>query len=174
MTSMLQSVMDHGTGYPARARGFTIPAAGKTGTMDEYMDAWFVGYVPSLVCGVWMGYDEKRRIGYGMTGARAALPAWTEFMVGATRGRAAEEFPLPAGTMTQEVCAETGMLATTHCPNVTSEMFAEGSEPSESCHAHPGPLLSTSRGPSAGLQIPRSALPQDTEQPRPAALTPPH
>ena len=50
VTSMLQSVMDHGTGFPARARGFTLPAAGKTGTMDDYMDAWFVGYVPSLVC----------------------------------------------------------------------------------------------------------------------------
>ena len=98
MTSMLQSVMDHGTGYPARARGFTAPAAGKTGTMDDYMDAWFVGFVPSLVCGVWVGYDEKKTIGHGMTGARAALPAWTDIMIGATRGRPVEDFPVPAGT----------------------------------------------------------------------------
>ena len=56
MTSMLQSVMDHGTGYPARAAGFTLPAAGKTGTMDDYMDAWFVGYIPSLSVGVWVGF----------------------------------------------------------------------------------------------------------------------
>ena len=129
MTSMLQSVVDHGTGYPARARGFLNPAAGKTGTMDEYMDAWFVGYTPSMVAGTWVGYDEKRPIGQGMTGARAALPAWTDFMIGATRGRPVEDFPMPAGTTTREVCAETGMLATDACPNVTTEIFTEGSEP---------------------------------------------
>ncbi len=138
MTSMLESVVDHGTGYPARERGLTIPAAGKTGTMDDYMDAWFVGYVPSLVCGVWVGYDQKKTIGPGMTGARAALPAWTDFMIGATRGRPVEDFPMPLGTVTRQVCAETGMLATDACPDVTTEMFAEGSEPTEYCSAHPG------------------------------------
>lgn len=141
MTSMLQSVMDHGTGYPARAAGFTIPAAGKTGTMDEYKDAWFVGYIPSLVCGVWVGYDEKRYIGPGMTGGRAALPIWTEVMISATRGRPVEGFPAPAGTVECVVCAETGMLATVACPNTTSEMFAEGAEPAELCSAHPGEAL---------------------------------
>lgn len=138
MTSMLQSVMDHGTGYPARARGFTAPAAGKTGTMDDYMDAWFVGYVPSVACGVWVGYDEKRTIGNGMTGAHAALPIWTDFMIGATRGLPPENFPMPAGTVTRLVCAESGMLATDACPSTTTEMFAEGSEPTEYCTTHPG------------------------------------
>ena len=130
MTSMLQSVMDQGTGYPARARGFYNPAAGKTGTMDDYMDAWFVGYIPSLVCGVWVGFDQKRTIGPGMTGARAALPAWTDFMIAATRGRPVEEFPVPAGTVTRQICAETGMLATEACP-----------EPAEYCTTHPGKPL---------------------------------
>ncbi len=138
MTSMLQSVMDHGTGAPARLRGFALPAAGKTGTMDDYMDAWFVGYVPSLVCGVWVGFDEKRPIGPGMTGARVALPAWTDFMLGATRGRPAEDFPAPAGTVERDVCAETGMLATENCPHSAVERFPEGSEPQEPCAAHPG------------------------------------
>jgi penicillin-binding protein 1A len=141
MTSMLQSVMDHGTGFPARARGFTLPAAGKTGTMDDYMDAWFVGFVPSLVCGVWFGYDEKKTIGPGMTGARAALPAWTDIMMGATRGRPVEDFPLPAGTISRLVCAESGMLATDQCPNTTNENFPEGSEPTELCTTHPGKPL---------------------------------
>jgi len=150
MTSMLQSVMDHGTGYPARARGFTAPAAGKTGTMDDYMDAWFVGFVPSLTCGVWVGYDEKRPIGPGMTGARAALPAWTDIMIGATRGRPVEYFPVPAGTITRDVCAETGMLATVACPNVTNEVFEEGSEPTEYCTAHPGKPLPPPQGQAAG------------------------
>ncbi|MBI5168818.1 MAG: PBP1A family penicillin-binding protein [Candidatus Eisenbacteria bacterium] len=144
MTSMMQSVMDHGTGYPARARGFTLPAAGKTGTMDNYMDAWFVGYTPGIVCGVWVGYDEKRVIGPGMTGARAALPIWTDFMIGATRGRQVEDFPVPAGTVGRIVCAESGMLATDACPNTTTEMFIEGSEPTEACSTHPGRMLQPS------------------------------
>ena len=141
MTSMLQSVMDHGTGYPARARGFSNPSAGKTGTMDEYTDAWFIGYVPSLVCGVWVGFDQKKMIGQGMTGARAALPAWTDFMIAATRGRPVEEFPAPEGTVSREICAETGMLATEACPGVTTEVFNEGAEPTELCTAHPGKAL---------------------------------
>ncbi len=138
MTSMLQSVMDHGTGYPARSRGFINPAAGKTGTMDDYMDAWFVGFVPNLVCGVWVGFDQKKTIGPGMTGARAALPVWADFMIDATRGRPVEDFPAPIGTATRQVCAETGMLATDRCPNVTSELFGEGSVPTEYCSTHPG------------------------------------
>ena len=141
VTSMLESVVDHGTGAPARARGFTNPAAGKTGTMDDYMDAWFVGYTPNLVAGVWVGFDQKKTIGPGMTGARAALPAWTDFMIAATRGRPVEDFPVPAGTVTREVCAETGMLATQSCPNVTTEQYPEGSEPTEYCTQHPGPPL---------------------------------
>ncbi|MCC6649523.1 MAG: PBP1A family penicillin-binding protein [Candidatus Eisenbacteria bacterium] len=154
VTSMLQSVMDHGTGFPARARGFTLPAAGKTGTMDDYMDAWFVGYVPSLVCGVWVGYDEKKVIGPGMTGARAALPIWTEFMIGATRGRTVEDFPVPAGTTGRIVCAESGMLATDACPNTTTEMFGEGSEPTELCSTHPGKALQPAATPSAPASAP--------------------
>ena len=151
MTSMLRSVMDHGTGYGARARGFTLPAAGKTGTMDEYRDAWFVGYIPSLVCGVWVGHDEKKVIGPGMTGTRAALPIWTNILIGATRGRPVEDFPEPAGTTTRQVCAETGMLATDACPSVTSETFEEGAEPSEPCSSHPGrPLQVPPAPPQAG------------------------
>jgi penicillin-binding protein 1A len=142
MTSMLESVMDHGTGHPARDRGFLLPAAGKTGTMDEYMDAWFEGYIPSLVCGVWVGFDQKKTIGPNMTGARAALPVWTDFMIGATRGRPVEDFSMPVGTVTRQVCSETGMLATDACPDVTNEMFNEGSEPTEYCSAHPGRPLS--------------------------------
>ncbi len=146
MTSMLESVMDHGTGFPARAAGFTIPAAGKTGTMDEYMDAWFVGYVPSVAVGVWVGYDEKKSIGPGMTGARAALPIWTEIMMGATRGKSVEDFPMPSGTISRLVCAETGMLATDQCPSPSNEMYEEGAEPTEYCNTHPGrPLDPTTR-----------------------------
>jgi membrane carboxypeptidase/penicillin-binding protein len=148
MTSMLQSVMDHGTGYPARAQGFSNPAAGKTGTMDDYMDAWFVGYTPSLVAGVWVGYDQKRPIGGGMTGSRAALPAWTDFMIAATRGRPVEDFPTPLGLVTRLVCAETGLMATEACPNVTGETFSEGAEPTEPCSVHRGRLIQSESFPS--------------------------
>jgi penicillin-binding protein 1A len=138
MTSMLESVMNHGTGWPARAAGLTVPAAGKTGTMDDYMDAWFVGYIPSLCVGVWVGYDEKRPIGPGMTGARAALPIWTEIMLGATRGKSPEDFPTPLGTTHRIVCTESAMLATDQCPSYSNEMFDEGTEPADYCNTHPG------------------------------------
>jgi penicillin-binding protein 1A len=168
MTSMLETAVDHGTGAPARAMGFTIPAAGKTGTMDDYMDAWFVGYIPSLVSGVWVGFDQKHTIGPGMTGARAALPAWTDFMIAATRGRPVEDFPVPAGTVAREICAETGMLATQSCPNVTTEQFPEGSEPTELCTAHPGPpLVQPSQTSDDGHQV--SAEPIHDETPVGAA-----
>ncbi len=161
MTSMLQSVMDHGTGYPARSLGFTAPAAGKTGTMDDYMDAWFVGFTPSLVCGTWVGYDQKKSIGGGMTGARAALPAWTDFMIAATRGRPVEDFPVPEGTASREVCAETGMLATIACPNVTTETYNEGSEPTELCTAHPGRALEPAEPEAATIAAPASPAAAD-------------
>ena len=157
MTSMLQSVMDHGTGYPARARGFTAPAAGKTGTMDDYMDAWFVGFVPSLVCGVWVGYDEKKTIGPGMTGARAALPAWTDIMIGCDARPAGRGLPRARRAPSSRiVCAESGMLATDACPNVTTESFREGSEPTEYCTTHPGKPLSPPSAPAT----PTPALPR--------------
>ncbi len=150
MTSMMQSVMDQGTGAPARARGLSIPVAGKTGTMDEYMDAWFCGFTPSPVGGAWVGFDQKKTIGPGMTGGRAALPAWTDFMIAATRGRPVEDFQVPVGTVSRLVCAETGMLATDACVNVTNETFNEGSEPTEYCTAHPGhPLQPATPSPAA-------------------------
>jgi len=138
MTSMLQSVVDHGTGYPARAMGLTVPAAGKTGTTDDYTDAWFVGYTPSLVCGTWVGFDVKRPLGKGMTGAVAALPVWTDVMRTWTANRPLEYFDLPSGTVTREICAETGLLATDACPEVTTEVFTAGTEPQEVCNVHVG------------------------------------
>ncbi len=138
MTNMLQSVMDHGTGYPARARGFTAPAAGKTGTTDDYSDAWFIGYTPSLVAGVWVGFDVKKPMGKGVTGGLGALPVWTDFMLAATRGRPVEQFTVPHQGETREICTETGLLATDACPTVTAEIFPPGTEPTEYCNVHVG------------------------------------
>src|SRR5260370_9730479 len=129
MTSMLQDVIDPGTGFPSRLGGFLNPAAGKTGTMDDYMDAWFVGYTPSLVAGTWVGFDEKKPIGPGMTGARAALPAWTDFMLGATRGRPVENFEPPTGSATRLICAQSGMPAPDHSPQRPPPTFQHPSQP---------------------------------------------
>ena len=93
MVALLQSVVKEGTAR--RARVLNRAVAGKTGTTNDYTDAWFIGLTPSLTCGVWVGFDQKRSLGRGETGGRAALPIWIEFIRQATRQKAAEEFPPP-------------------------------------------------------------------------------
>lgn len=93
MNSLLKGVMDRGTGAPARRWGFTRPAAGKTGTTNDYKDAWFVGYTPELLAVVWVGYDGPAKI--GLSGSEAALPIWTEFMKAATANMPVTDFAPP-------------------------------------------------------------------------------
>ncbi len=93
MVALLQSVVEEGTAR--RARVLDRAVAGKTGTTNDYTDAWFIGLTPSLTCGVWVGFDQKRSLGRGETGGRAALPIWIEFIRQVTRQEAAEEFPSP-------------------------------------------------------------------------------
>jgi len=95
MNQLLKGVMDHGTGAPARRLGFTRPAAGKTGTTNDYKDAWFVGYTPDLLAVVWVGYDGPAKI--GLSGSEAALPIWTEFMKAATVNMPVTDFSPPPG-----------------------------------------------------------------------------
>ncbi len=136
VTNLLQSVMDDpgGTGRGARLNGFVRPAAGKTGTTDEYTDAWFIGFTPQLVCGVWVGFSEgKIPIGKNQTGGRVALPIWTDFMLSAHRDLPVEDFSIPAGVIFRTVCEETKLLATPNCPVTRREVFIEGTEPTEKC-----------------------------------------
>jgi penicillin-binding protein 1A len=93
MTSMLEGVVQHGTGIAAAS--MKLPLAGKTGTTNDFTDAWFVGFSPSLSCGVWVGYDEKKSLGAKETGARAALPIWMDFMKNAMAGKDLGEFQPP-------------------------------------------------------------------------------
>ena len=93
MVALLQSVVQEGTAR--RARALNRAVAGKTGTTNDYTDAWFIGLTPSLTCGVWVGFDQKRSLGRGETGGRAALPIWIDFVRRVTRQKAAEEFPSP-------------------------------------------------------------------------------
>jgi len=138
MTSMMESVIENGTAASARALGFTAPAAGKTGTTDDYSDAWFVGYVPGVVSGVWVGFDRKQKIGPGMTGAAAALPIWVDVMLAATKNRPPQDFPVPSGVVSRLICTETGLLANPACPSTEIELFREGSEPTGYCNVHTG------------------------------------
>ena len=115
MTSMLADVVNSGTATSARAAGFKLPAAGKTGTTDDYTDAWFVGYTPHLVTGVWFGLDKPAPIMNRGFAAVVAVPAWAEFMKQATAGDKADWFTPPADVQKVTVCRLTGQLATDAC-----------------------------------------------------------
>ncbi|MFH0777372.1 MAG: PBP1A family penicillin-binding protein [Candidatus Eisenbacteria bacterium] len=136
VTSMLRSVVDHGTGFGARAAGFYDPAAGKTGTTDDFTDAWFVGYTPRVAVGVWVGFDKKKSLGPGMTGNAVALPVWTDVMLEAARLYQPADFPQPEGVLSVEICAESRLLALEGCPDKVTEVFRRGNVPAEYCHLH--------------------------------------
>ena len=138
VTSLMTSVIDHGTARAARA--LNRPAAGKTGTTDHARDAWFVGYTTDLVAGVWVGFDDRQPLGSGEEGARAAVPVWTQFMREYVRVRRppAIEFPRPQGVVTARIDPATGMLAPPAGAGdpaaqvaAMDEVFLEGTEPHE-------------------------------------------
>jgi 1A family penicillin-binding protein len=152
MSSMLADVINAGTGASARRFGFSLPAAGKTGTTNDFNDAWFVGYTPTLVAGVWVGFDQPRTILPNGFAADVAVPVWAKFMKAATRGAKPEWFPTPAGVTTATVCRLSGKLASDGCQDVETvddhgqlerrslvytEYFSRGSEPTAICDMHP-------------------------------------
>lgn len=129
MTSMLQSVVKNGTGR--RARALNRPSAGKTGTTDDWRDAWYIGYTPQYVTGVWVGRDDNTSLGRGETGARAALPIWLGFMQAAHRGKPERTFDIPSGIVFVRIDAETGLLPASASDNTRFECFKEGTQPEE-------------------------------------------
>ncbi|HJL18179.1 MAG TPA: PBP1A family penicillin-binding protein [Sandaracinaceae bacterium LLY-WYZ-13_1] len=129
LTSMLESVVDHGTAR--RARRLRRPAAGKTGTSNEARDAWFVGYTPDLVAGVWVGFDDRRPLGRRESGGRTALPIWLDLMRTAHEGRPRTEFPMPTGVVTARIDPATGLLAYEGQEDAIDEVFLEGTVPTE-------------------------------------------
>jgi penicillin-binding protein 1B len=134
VTNMMRSVLNEGTAAAARAEGFTLDAAGKTGTTNDLRDAWFVGFTPDLLTVVWVGFDDNQPV--GLTGARAALPIWTAFMKGALAGRASVPFDEPGGINWVEIDADTGQLAGPSCPKTIREAFIPGTEPVVVCDLH--------------------------------------
>jgi penicillin-binding protein 1B len=134
VTNMMRSVLNEGTAAGARAGGFTVDGAGKTGTTNDLRDAWFVGFTPDLLTVVWVGHDDNRVL--GLSGAQAALPIWTQFMTRALAGHGNEPFDVPDGIVFAEIDKETGKLATPLCPKVFREAFLVGTDPLEYCADH--------------------------------------
>ena len=127
VTSMLKSVVERGTGTAALELG--RPAAGKTGTTTDYEDAWFIGYTPEMVTGVWVGFDEKRPLGSGETGGKVAAPIWTDFMKEALADRPIDDFQMPDGMTFAHINPTTGKRATATSSRAILEIFASGTEP---------------------------------------------
>ena len=135
VTDMLRSVLNEGTAASARALGFTADAAGKTGTTNDYRDAWFAGFTPDLLCVVWVGFDDNTPV--GLSGTRAALPIWVDFMKAALGGRPPTPFAAPPeGVVFVDIDRETGLLARPGCPKTRAEAFIAGTEPREPCGVH--------------------------------------
>jgi len=155
MSTMMADVINAGTGAKARQLGFTLPAAGKTGTTNDFHDAWFVGFTPHLAAGVWVGFDQPRTILPNGFAADVAVPIWAAFMKTATKGDSPDWLTPPAGVTTAVVCRLSGKLATDNCREAASinpdgtvstkstvytEYFTRGTVPTEYCDVH---VLST-------------------------------
>jgi len=134
--SVLKDVINKGTGAAVRQKGFTLPAAGKTGTSR---DAWFAGFTSNLVCVVWVGFDDNHDI--GLTGGVAVAPIWADFMIKATKlpgYRDAKDFPKPDGVDVLTIDTETLQVATPNCPVTREEVYVAGSGPTQLCELHGG------------------------------------
>ncbi len=135
VTHLLEGVIDYGTGHSARKLGFTRPAAGKTGTTNDYSDAWFVGFTPELLTVVWVGFDQHQPL--YLTGAEAALPIWTDFMRQATAGTPRTTFVPPPNVALVRIDPLSGERATPACPGALREAFYSGDEPTQlECRAY--------------------------------------
>ena len=168
MTGALRGVMQYGTGKSASRMGLDFPAAGKTGTTEDYRDAYFIGYTRQLVCGVWVGFDQPQDI--GLPGADAALPAWVHFMRGSVRQPQLGFGPPPPGITMATIDPTTGGLATPSCPRVATLPFLSGTEPTQLCRLHGG-IFAASTPPAAVNPSPEaanSAVAQSQATPAPA------
>jgi penicillin-binding protein 1A len=137
MTTMLADVVNAGTAAGARQLGFTLPAAGKTGTTNDFKDAWFIGFTPSLIAGVWVGFDHPRTILPRGFASDIAVPMWASFMKAATRDAKPEPFKPPTGISVATICRLSGKLATPDCiDGVYTEYFSRGTQPMSYCDLH--------------------------------------
>jgi penicillin-binding protein 1A len=181
MSSMLADVINAGTAYKARQSGFTLPAAGKTGTTNDFVDAWFVGFTPHLVAGVWLGFDQPTTIIRNGYAGDLAVPIWSSFMKIATKADKPDWFDRPANVIGVNVCRVSGKLPNTGCGNVMvtdrdgnletrsmiyTDYFVKGTPPTTLCPLHEQNLIDALAG-AAGVQV---GAPVSAEQ---AAFPPP-
>jgi penicillin-binding protein 1A len=129
VTNLLEGVVENGTGW--RAKALERPAAAKTGTTNDFRDAWFIGYVPHLVAGVWVGYDDNRSLGENETGSRAAGPIWVDFMQNTLKKKPVEKFPVPENIVFVRINPETGKVPAEDKEGgpTIMEAFIKGTEP---------------------------------------------
>jgi len=168
MTNMLEAVINNGTAIGVRQRGFTAPAAGKTGSSH---DGWFAGYTSNLLCIVWVGYDDYSDI--HLSGAQTAAPIWSEFMkraIGLPQYSNFRDFSQPSGVVDVQLDKMTNRLANAACPDTYTAAFIAGTEPNESCDQNGGIKGFFSRmmglgGDKAGQQNPQVQPPPDGTQP---------
>src|SRR5260370_36249076 len=142
--SVLKDVLNKGTGAGVRARGFTLPAAGKTGTSR---DGWFAGFTSNLLCVIWIGFDDNRDL--GITGGAVAAPIWADFMMSATslaQYRDVKDFPMPDGVQSVRIDPDTVRLETRTCLTTRHVVYVAGSAPTVYCEVHGGHNLFTSTG----------------------------
>jgi len=147
MTGALQAVFKYGTAEGASKMGLDFPAAGKTGTTEDYRDAYFMGYTRQLVTGVWVGFDEPQSI--GLSGAQASLPAWVRFMVEAERQPERGFGDPPPGITMVNIDPASGGIATASCPRQASLPFLSGTEPTQTCPLHGGLFAAAAPAPAA-------------------------
>jgi penicillin-binding protein 1A len=136
VTTMMRGVVENGTGVAAKALG--RPVAAKTGTAQEHRDAWFVGFTPELVAGVWVGFDDHAPLGPRETGAGAALPPWLSFMQAAVGARPVAQFDVVPGVELARVDPATGLLASDRQADAALAAFLAGTAPAEGASAGPG------------------------------------
>ncbi|WP_425514104.1 transglycosylase domain-containing protein [Geobacter grbiciae] len=153
-TRMLRDVMVYGTAKSLKSFSQKRPSAGKTGTTDDYRDAWFIGYTPQVLTGIWVGYDKPRPGGRGFTGGAVAAPIWERFMGAALASKPVADFPKPDTVVSVSIDPATGYLATPDCPEKRDEFYVEGTQPTEYCPKHGGDRLN---------QVP-PVLPQSKEE----------
>ncbi|MDG5815710.1 PBP1A family penicillin-binding protein [Chitinispirillales bacterium ANBcel5] len=135
MSNLMQTVVCCGTGAAIRREGFTRPASGKTGTTNRYSDAWFVGFTPQIVTGVWAGIDERRSMGRGVTGGHAAIPIWVSTMSALHRDLPVTNFQRPQGVKSETICNESHLIATNNCPETSQEVLLSTQE-LDTCALH--------------------------------------
>ncbi|BDV44644.1 penicillin-binding protein 1A [Geotalea uraniireducens] len=165
-TQMLKDVLTYGTAKALKKFSQRHPAAGKTGTTSDYRDAWFIGYTPQLITGVWLGYDKPKPGGKGFTGGVAAAPIWERFMRQAVADRPSGDFPQPPTVVAEPIDPATGCLAAPGSPDARQEYYLAGTEPTTDCSGQHGAV----GAPQAAPQPPPAA-PAPGAEPLPAGAT---